>query len=136
MKNGENKTHQEKVEDDLKIYLRSEEFWSCNAFGLTAGTNTPCGGDASHGGKTFFKLKDLAGTYWDIYINGKEVAESPSELTIMLYGDSEAETFADSLIFAGRTLKKQIRENHWRDLCSKVFALEQELKHQKAGCEE
>lgn len=115
-KGGENLKDKQKylkqVEEDLKTQLRSKEFWSCNAFKVTVGTNTPCGGDAGHGGKTLFKLPNLAGTIWYISVDEKEVVELPGELTIVLEGDSEAETFADSLIFAGRTLKKKCVKIH------------------------
>jgi hypothetical protein len=123
LKDEQNKTYLKLVEGDLKVQLRSKEFWSCNAFEVIVGTNTPCGGDAGHGGRTLFRLRNLVGTCWDISVDGKEVTE-PDELTIVLAGDTEAETFADSLIFAGRTLKKQMRETRWRELCSRVFALE------------
>lgn len=107
-----NRTHPEAVEDNLKAHfnLISKEFWSCNAFRVTVGTNSPCGGDAGHGGKTLFRLRNLTSTDWDVFIDKKEAVHSPYELTILLYGDTEAQTFADSLIFAGKTLKKQIRK--------------------------
>lgn len=133
MKDRQNKPYLKLVEDDLKAQLRSKEFWSCNAFEVTVGTNTPCGGDAGHGGKTLLKLRDLAGTEWAIAVDGKEVAFCPRELVIVLGGDSEAKTFADSLIFAGRTLKKQMRETLWGELCSRVFALEHKLETKEQG---
>lgn len=126
MKDRQNKPYLKQVEDALKAQLRSKEFWSCNAFEVIVGTNTPCGGDAGHGGKTLFRLRNLVGTCWDISVDGKEVAE-PDELTIVLAGDTEAQTFADSLVFAGRTLKKQMRENSNGELRSRVIALEQKL---------
>jgi len=126
LKDRQNKPYLKQVEDALKAQLRSKEFWSCNAFEVIVGTNTPCGGDAGHGGKTLFRLRNLVGTCWDISVDGKEVAE-PDELTIVLAGDTEAQTFADSLVFAGRTLKKQMRENSNGELRSRVIALEQKL---------
>lgn len=126
MKDKQNKTYIQPFEDCLKTQLKSEEFWSANAFKVTVGTNTPCGGDAGHGGKTLFRLQNLAGTDWNILVDGEGVI-GPDELTIILGGDCEANTFADSLIFAGKTLKKQIRENKWNELCSRVFALEERI---------
>jgi len=107
------------AEATLESQLKSKEFWNCNAFKVTVGTNTPCGGDASHGGITLFRLRNLAGTCWSIVVDGTEVYE-PDELTIVLEGDAEAETFVNSLIFAEKTLKKQGVKKHALTMAKRV----------------
>ena len=43
---------------DSKLETFKMEFWSANAFQVEVGTNTPQGGNDSHGGQTLFRLKD------------------------------------------------------------------------------
>ena len=86
------------------------EFLGANILAVSVETNTPKGGDGGHGGLTIVSFKDLAGTGWDLFVDDKKI-EQPHEITIHLYGDSEAQTIADALIFAGETLKQRMKIN-------------------------
>jgi len=95
---------------DLGVAVRS--FTSCNIFEVKVGTNCPMGGDAGHGGKTLFKVINAAGTSWVIAMKkGEEryIISDPEELTIALFGDTEAETFSQALEFVGRYLKLRMK---------------------------
>ena len=107
--------------EDLKAIKRAltdvsafNEFWSANAFRVKAGTNTPMGGDAGHGGITLFSLTDLAGTAWSLVVKKGEhlIISDPEEINIVLFGDSEAETFAKALRWAARQLTARMKENN------------------------
>jgi len=58
---------------DSKLETFKMEFWSANAFQVEVGTNTPQGGNDSHGGQTLFRLKDATagGTCWSITVRGQ-----------------------------------------------------------------
>lgn len=75
---------------------------SANIMTVTVDTNCPMGGDGGHGGKTRFVLKNDACTSWEI--NGDDSYE---ELEIVLYGDTECDTFIECLEFAVKTLQAQ-----------------------------
>jgi len=107
-----------------KTAKNTREFQCCNILEATADTNVPQGGDAGHGGETVLRLTDVAGTAWGIYADGKQVADEPKEAILAFYGDSEGETFADALIWAGQTLKAKIAENVARELNARVRKLE------------
>ena len=89
-----------------KIKTYKKTFSSANILSIEVGTNTPCGGDAGHGGVTVFKLRNEGGTAWELRCNGIK-KEDPEEITIELYGDTEADTFIQALEYALSILKSQ-----------------------------
>jgi hypothetical protein len=89
-----------------KIKMYTKEISSANILSIEVGTNTPCGGDAGHGGKTIFKLRDLGATAWTLRCDGYE-KDQPAQFELELLGDTEAETFIESLEFAISVLKAQ-----------------------------
>jgi hypothetical protein len=95
------------------MQFEKKEIESFNILKVEVGTNCPMGGDAGHGGKTILRLSDEASTAWDIVVKDSygnvNTIESPKEIELKLYGDSEAETFIEALEFAVNTLKKQIK---------------------------
>ncbi len=92
-----------------KIQLQTKIISSANILKVSAGTNCPQGGDSGHGGRTYFKLEDQAGTCMVVKVNGKEFDLSDSgSLEVVLSGDTECETFLDSLKFAVSTLESQL----------------------------
>jgi hypothetical protein len=111
-----------------KTAQNTREFQSCNILEATADTNTPQGGDAGHGGETVLHLTDVAGTDWTIYVDGKEIEFGPHEVELRLGGDSEGETFADALIWAGQSLKAKIAENQLSGLYARVHELAQQVE--------
>ncbi|MFC2948553.1 hypothetical protein [Virgibacillus sediminis] len=94
-----------------RVETRSKEFVSANILKATVGTNGPRGGDSGHRGRTYFKLKDEASSDLRVSVNGQYYEEVDS-LEIILGGDTELETFIDSLEFAVKTLKEQSAENN------------------------
>ena len=105
-----------------------------NILSVKAGTNTPCGGDAGHGGILVFKLTNVGATVWKVRCTdqlGRYVEiEEPRELSVELYGDSEAESFVEAIQFAapalgdqrhlkeGRAIKQNIRNQRFFDMTS------------------
>lgn len=80
------------------------EFWNANILEAEVGTTGFKGGDTGHGGRTYFRLKDLGST--DIIARCSE-----DEVEIEFGGDAELQTFVQSLEFALKVLKDQIEEN-------------------------
>lgn len=89
---------------------KEKELNYANCMKVVVETNTPKGGDAGYGGITKFYLEDLGGTNWDIIVDGNAIKQ-PEKIEIRLLADSEAEVLANLLLFAGNSLKKQIKEN-------------------------
>jgi len=120
-----------------KGFVYGKKFTNANILRVEAGTNTPCGGDGGHGGRTVLRLMDLGGTCWDIEISVNERKyriESPDSIEIKLYGDAEAETLAQALEFAAKILRKQI--NHRIELRRLIRIVEAILKSGKDALDE
>lgn len=88
------------------------KFQSANLLEAEVGTNTPQGGDAGHGGKTIFTIRNPhLNTSMEVEVqddkNKKTLIETPKEVTIRLFGDTEANTFIEALKFALYILKTQ-----------------------------
>ena len=105
----------EKTKKILQHLVQSKEFLICNALKISIGTNTPKGGNISHGGITLFTLVNEFGTDWNTEVTKRNGVirsiEDPTEIAIILYGDSEAETFLKCLKYAVEVLEKQMFEN-------------------------
>jgi hypothetical protein len=54
----------------MSVKTFRKEISSANILSVETGTNTPCGGDAGHGGITIFKLKDEGATGWSLTFDG------------------------------------------------------------------
>lgn len=85
------------------IPTQTTELVSANILEVEAG-GTQGGGDAGHGGRTYLRLKDQAGTAWSVRVtHGQDqhtFIEDPNEIEIWLGGDTEQETFVAALRFA------------------------------------
>ncbi len=94
-----------------KVKIKIVKISSANILKVSVGTNCPKGGDAGHGGRTYFKLENTAGTSMVVNVNGKEFdLSNEGKLEIILAGDTECETFLESLKFAANTLENQLNE--------------------------
>lgn len=87
-----------------------------NIIEVEVGTTSPTDPIAYKGGKTYIRLWDGGGTFWKIGIkeeSSKETLEfeRPQEITLILEGESEAQTIAEALLFAGQRLIRQIEAN-------------------------
>lgn len=98
-----------------KVKTFKKEIWEANVLSVEVGTNTPMGGDAGHGGITIFTLTNKAATSWliDVFAGRRKeegnaiTIENPDQISIKLFGDTEAKTFMEALKFALHILKVQ-----------------------------
>jgi hypothetical protein len=98
----------------MVITSKKKEIVNANIISIEAGTNCPKGGDSGHGGRTYFRLEDRGSTAWKINIikAGQKISfEQPSAIEIVLAGDTENETFLESLKFAIEVLERQVKEH-------------------------
>lgn len=74
---------------------------------MEAGTTGYKGGDSGHGGRTYFRIADAAGT--DIQVNpfGHYADEG---FEVVLGGDCELETIIRALKFITKVLEEEARE--------------------------
>jgi hypothetical protein len=94
-----------------KVKIKTVEITSANILRVSVGTNCPQGGDAGHGGRTYFKLENVAGTAMVVKVNDKEIdLSNDGKLEIILAGDTECETFFESLKFVVNVLENQLNE--------------------------
>lgn len=88
----------------------TESFEKANILIAEVGTTGFMGGDAGHGGQTYLKLTDDAATSWSVSIsdekNEEGYIEQPHTVTISVQGDTELRTFAESLEWAAKEIKK------------------------------
>lgn len=90
----------ERTRDGITTYSR--QIVSTNILEVEAGTNGYHGGDAGHGSKTYFRIKNLDGTAIDCFSSGDGVE-------VRLYGDCELSTIIKALKFIVKVLKKQAK---------------------------
>ena len=84
------------------------EIISANMLEVEAGTNGYRGGDAGHGSRTYFRIKDLAST--DINIRSHTDSYGGSEFEVTLGGDCELETMIRALKFITKVLEDESQE--------------------------
>lgn len=94
-----------RVVDHEKVTTYSRKVVGANILEVEAGTTGFCGGDGGHGGRTYFRVQDLAGTAIDVFaIDGGRGFE------VALAGDSELETIVASLKFITQVLEEELLE--------------------------
>ena len=95
----------------MEVDLKSKTITSANILEVKCGTNTPCGGDTGHGGKTIFRLIDHGGTDWCLKIldHQRKIIDvnGPESITIEFGGDCEADTFIEALEYAIKIFNAQ-----------------------------
>lgn len=90
------------LSDGKELTTYTREVFSGNILEVEAGTTGYKGGDTGHGGRTYFRIRDLGGTDMKFrclpsrFGNGFEVE---------LGGDCELETMIDSLKFITQALE-------------------------------
>lgn len=91
-----------------------KEFIDCNSIEVEVGTTGYCGGDSGHGGRTYFRIKDLGSTDMSCRTKGRSTycEDYLNQIELMFGGDAEMETFIDALEFALETLKSQAGGRH------------------------
>lgn len=88
------------------------EMTNCNILSVEAGTTGYCGGDAGHGGRTFFKIKNEASTYWQVY-EEKDGWGDTEAVEIQLGGDAELQTIIEALEFIVQVLKDGAEDKNY-----------------------
>jgi hypothetical protein len=94
-----------------RVETLSKTFTGANTLKVVAGTNTPQGGDAGHGGVTVLELRDEGGTCWHLVVEDnagfiKRISDVKT-IRLELFGDSEAATFIGALKFALKVFELQ-----------------------------
>ena len=95
------------LDDGTELQTFTRDVVNANIITVEAGTTGYKGGDSGHGGRTYIRLEDSAGT--DITINPiKNMGNGGVE--IILGGDAELETIITSLKFIIKVLEDQSNE--------------------------
>ena len=92
-----------------EIITYTREIVSANILEVEAGTNGYQGGDTGHGGRTYFRIKDLAGTDIEAHALGRFGDEG---FEVSLGGDCELETMISALKFITKVLEDGAMEVH------------------------
>ena len=91
-----------------------KEIIDCNSIEVEVGTTGYCGGDTGHGGRTYFRIRDISSTDMSCRIQGRNTVceDYLNQFELMFGGDAEMETFIDALEFALEALKSQAGGRH------------------------
>lgn len=118
--------------DGIEIETIKKEIVDCNIIEVEVGTTGHRGGDTGHGGRTVFKIKDLAstdmrlsfssiplpkGTIKDMikHEDGRAIERTvgtgidAESIEITFGGDCELDTFIEALRFALETLESKVK---------------------------
>lgn len=95
-----------KLEDGTEILSYQRDVVDCNILEVVAGTTGYKGGDSGHGGRTYFSIKDLAGTDIRVKTIG---SEGRGGFEVTLGGDSELETIIQALKFITEALEDEAK---------------------------
>lgn len=98
------------LEDGTKITTYSREIGSCNILEVEAGTTGYRGGDTSHGGRTYFRIQNEAGTDMEIHSYSDRYNYYVSDecgVEVALGGDCELETMIQALKFIVKVLEDE-----------------------------
>lgn len=99
------------LNDGTHLRTFNREITDANILEVEAGTTGYKGGDSGHGGRTYFRIKDLAST--DMRV--KTVTDCfghTDELEVVLGGDTELSTIIKALKFITRVLEEESKEVH------------------------
>jgi len=90
--------------DGTEITTYSRKVLEANELSVEAGTTGYKGDDSGHGGRTYFKIKDVAWTDIEVQPIGEDGLEG---FEVFLGGDSELSTIIDALKFIVEVLEDQ-----------------------------
>lgn len=99
------------VVDGVKVETLSKEIDSANIIDVEVGTTGYCGGDSGHGGRTYFRIKNVTSTDMSVRINKScefDWMNNLQEFELMFGGDCELDTFIEALEFAADTLRQRL----------------------------
>lgn len=95
----------------VEVNTYQREIINCNILEVEAGTTGYRGGDAGHGGRTYFRIRDLASTAMEARVEKSRWGDTEC-IEVELGGDAELETIITALQFIVRVLDEQRREVH------------------------
>ncbi len=99
------------LNDGTHLRTFTREITDANILEVEAGTTGYKGGDSGHGGRTYFRIKDLAST--DMRVNTvTDCFGHTDELEVVLGGDTELSTIIKALKFITRVLEEESKEVH------------------------
>ncbi len=98
------KVKKSKMKDGTELTVFSREITDANILCVEAGTTGYKGGDTGHGGRTFFRIEDLASTDIKVKALGEDGEKG---LAVMLGGDSELRTVIKALKFITKVLEEE-----------------------------
>lgn len=105
--------------DKWEVPTQIESIENCNSFEVEAGTNGCHGGDSGHGCRTYLRISDIASS--DVRF---ESSDNKKTLEVYLGGDSELQTFIETLEFAAQTLREmQYGKKDVRTRAQRTFAM-------------
>jgi hypothetical protein len=103
------------VIDGIQLDSYKTEIVSCNILEVEVGTTGHMGGDTGHGGRTYFRISDLASTDMRCKVSGYSYEEKDylyteiedaSSIEISFGGDCELDTFCEALRIGYDVLKQ------------------------------
>ena len=103
------KENRRRLKDGTEITTYSREVVSCNILEVEAGTTGYMGGDTSHGGRTYFSIKDAACTDMDVRVMRDRFGDCIG-FEVSLGGDCELETTIRALKFITKVLEEEAKE--------------------------
>lgn len=99
----------EREVNGVKLETWKAEIVSANMLDIEVGTTGYCGGDTGHGGRTYFRIENIASTDMKAKVITDNYGDT-KEVIIEIGGDTELDTFIQSLEFALQVLKEQSKE--------------------------
>ena len=103
------KENRRRLNDGTDITTYTRDVVSCNILEVEAGTTGYMGGDAGHGGRTYFAIRNDGSTDMDIHVTRDRFGDAEG-FEVMLGGDCELETMIRALKFITKVLEEESQE--------------------------
>ena len=104
------KEKQKVLTDGTRITTFTREITSANALEVEVGTNGFRGGNAEHGSRTYFRIRDLGGTDMFVKTSRRPFSNNTESAEFILGGDCELETVIRALKFVVKVLEEESAE--------------------------
>ena len=104
------KEKQKVLPDGTRITTFTLEITGANMLEVEAGTNGFKGGNAEHGSRTYFRIRDLGGTDMFVKTSRRPFSNNTESAEFILGGDCELETIIRALKFVVKVLEEESAE--------------------------
>lgn len=104
------KEKQKVLPDGTRIATFTREITGANMLEVEAGTNGFKGGNAEHGSRTYFRIRDLGGTDMFVKTSRRPFSNNTESAEFILGGDCELETIIRALKFVVKVLEEESAE--------------------------